>query len=460
MSAEPLVTTGSDFPANGSFTEGSVFRHVLRLSGFLSLGFSFWVFASLLEAFYLGMLGTEQLAAVAFTMPVTMLITSMTYGLGIGASSVIARAIGRGDHGASVRLCTHTLLLGWLVVSIVGLIGFCFSKRIFELLGANPEVIAFIDEYMSIWFLGVPFFAPAMLISSLLRASGVAAISGLQLALGPCVQMILGPFLIFGLWGIPALGIKGAALAYIAGRLIAMVAGFYIIIFHKRLIVFSLDGIINSWRSILHVGLPSMATSSVAPLASAIITRLLSGYGPEVVAGFSIGARAESMVMIVLMATGSSVGPFVGMNWGAGKYNRVQHALRIVRNLCFWWGGCCCLVMFVFAREIVSPINSDSIVVSTAVLYLRIVPISMVFMGLQHAASSTFNALGKPMPSMTLSMARMALIYLPLAIFLNRIWGYHGILFATTLTSIIVGLWAWRWVHWFIDKESQSAGHQ
>ena len=454
MSAEPLESTDSDISVSGSFTEGSVLRHVTKLSGFLSLGYSCWVIASLLEAFYLGILGTEYLAAVAFTMPVTMVVMSVTYGLGVGASSVIARAMGRGDRRAAIRLCTHTLLLGWAVVSIVGLFGFCSSEQIFNLLGATPAILALIDEYISIWFLGIPFFAPALLISSLLRASGGAVVPGLLMALSPLMQIILGPFLIFGLLGLPALGIKGAALAFILGRLITMVIGFYIIIFRQRLLVASLNGLIESWRAILHVGLPSMATSSVAPFAFAIITRLLAGYGPEVVAGFSVGARADSFVMMVLMATGSSVGPFIGMNWSAGKYDRVRHALRIVRKLCLGWGGFCCVVMFVFAREIVTLINRDPIVVSTATLYLRIVPVSIAFMGLQNAASSAFNALGKPMPSMTLSMARMVLIYLPLAMFFDWLWGYVGILIATTITSVTVGLWAWWWLRCIIDRET------
>ncbi len=454
MSSEQIEPTGPDVTASGSFTEGSVLLHVFKLGGSLSLGYSCWVVASLLEAFYLGMLGTEQLAAVAFTMPVTMVVMSMTYGLGIGASSVIARSMGRGDRGAVLQLCTHSMLLGWAVISILGLVGFHSAHRIFELLGATPEILVFIDEYISIWFLGVPFFAPALLASSLLRATGSAVVPGLLMALGPFMQILLGPFLIFGWLGIPALGIKGAALAYILGRLIAMVFGLYVIIFRERLLTASLSGMLESWRAILHVGLPSMATSCVGPFASAIVTRLLAGYGPAVVAGFSVGMKADSFVMMILMATGSSVGPFIGMNWSAGQLDRVRLALRTVKRLCLGWGGFCCVLMFVFAGDIAMLINQDPVVVSTATLYLRIVPVSIAFMGLQNAASSTFNALGKPLPSMILSMAGIALIYLPLAMLGNWIWGYIGILFATTFTSIVVGGWAWVWMRRVIDRET------
>ena len=240
---------------------------------------------------------------------------------------------------------------------------------------------------------------------------------------------------------------------YVLGRSITMVIGFYLIIGHERLMSPSLSGILESWRAILHVGLPSMATSTVSPLATAMITRLLADHGPAVVAGFSVAARADSFVMMVLMATGSAIGPFIGMNWGARQYHRVLLALRMVNRLCIGWGAFCCVFMFVYGNEIVLLINQDPIVVTTAVLYLQIVPVSIAFMGLQHVASSAFNALGRPLPSMTLSMARMLVIYLPLAVLGDWLWGYIGILFATTFTSFVVGIWAWWWLRRVVEGE-------
>ena len=451
MSAEPVAPSRPDLPTRGTFTEGSVLRHVIKLSASLSFGYSSWVVASLVEAIYLGMLGTRQLAAVAFTMPVTMLVMSIGYGLGIGASSVIARRMGAGDRKAVVRLCTHTILLGWAIVGLVGLLGILYAQRIFEMLGATPEILVFIDQYMDIWFLGIPFFAPSVMNAGLLRATGHAVVPGLLIALGPLIQMVFSPFLIFGWLGLPALGIEGAALAYVLGRIITMAIGFYVIIVRERLMSPSLSGILESWRAILHVGLPSMATSTVSPFATAMITRLLADHGPAVVAGFSVGARADSFVMMILMATGSAIGPFIGMNWAAGQYDRVRLALKMVNRLCIAWGAFCCVLMFVFGNGIVTLINQDPIVVATAVLYLQIVPVSIAFMGLQHVASSAFNALGRPMPSMTLSMARMVVFYLPLAMLGDWLWGYAGILFATTFTSVFVGVWAWWWLRSVIE---------
>jgi putative MATE family efflux protein len=440
-------------PTIGSFTEGPVHRHIVKLSAYMSLGFLSWVLASMMEAIYLGVLGTPALAALGFSMPVTMVMMSVANGLGIGASSVIARRLGAGDRESVRRLCSHSILLGLAIVIVFAALGITFSSRLFALLGATPDIRVLIDDYMLIWFLGIPFFATSTVNTNLLRATGNASVPGIVMALGSVIQMILSPFLIFGLLGFPELGIKGAAIAFVVGAVVSLSITMYWLVIRERLIGWSLTGIWTSWRDILHVGLPSMATSLVSPVASGIITRLLAGHGAAVVAGFSIAMRADMFIMMVLMASASALGPFVGMNWGAAKYEGVLASLRMVNGFCVVWGTGCFLLMFFFAEPIVLLINQDPEVVRAATHYLLIVPISIGFMGLMSVASSTFNALGKPLPSMILSMARMAVLYVPLALLADWLYGYVGIFIATSFTSIIVGIWAYFWLRRVIRRE-------
>jgi Na+-driven multidrug efflux pump len=157
--------------------------------------------------------------------------------------------------------------------------------------------------------------------------------------------------------------------------------------------------------------------------------------------------------MMVLMATASALGPFVGMNWGARKYDRALSAIKMVNGFCVAWGSLCFLFMLIFAEDIVLLVNQDPEVVRAATLYLLIVPISIGFMGLQAVATSTFNALGKPLPSMILSMSRMAVLYVPLALLGDWLFGYIGIYIATSVTSIIVGVLAYVWLRSVVRKE-------
>lgn len=443
--SEPKAAPSTDF------TQGSVQRHIVRLSAFLTLGYMSWVITSMLEAVYLGMLSTNALAALGFIMPVTMVMMSVANGLGIGASSVIARKVGEDDFVAVRKLCTHAMLLGLLIISALGFTGYTFAIPLFQLMGAPDDVLVLIEQYVTIWFAGAPLFATSTIATSLLRATGHASVPGIVMALGSALQVIFAPLLIFGLAGFPELGIRGAAIAFLIGGIVPMAISFYWLIYRERLLAPTMEGIGESWRSILHVGLPSMATSLVSPVASGIITRLLAGHGAAVVAGFSIAMRADMFIMMILMATASAIGPFVGMNWGARRYDRVRKAIQIVNGFCVVWGVFCFLFMLFFAEAIVGMINDDPDVIRSATLYLLIVPFSIGFMGLQSVATSTFNALGKPIPSLILSMARMAVLYVPVAIVADHFYGFVGIFFATSATSVVVGIWAYFWLKRLID---------
>ena len=150
------------------------------------------------------------------------------------------------------------------------------------------------------------------------------------------------------------------------------------------------------------------------------------------------------MVMIVF-AIASSSGPFVGQNWGARLYDRVDTALSLANRFVMVWGLFSFLVMLAFGRMMVSLINDDPRVVEAANWYLVITPLSIGFMGMTAIAGACFNAMGKPIPPLIISIARMFVVYIPLAILFDHFWGYVGIYIATAVSSILLGVVSWFW---------------
>ncbi len=117
------------------------------------------------------------------------------------------------------------------------------------------------------------------------------------------------------------------------------------------------------------------------------------------------------------------------------------------------WGVVAAVVMWVGGEFFVRLINEDPEVVATATSYLYIVPISIGFMGMMNVANASFNALSKPMPPLILSLLRMLVVYIPLAIVAGRLYGYVGVFVVTTFTNVLVGLAAWRWNESTITSE-------
>lgn len=429
---------------------------MVRLSAYMIMGFLTMTIAQLIEAIYLGAVGTAELAAIAFTFPLVMSLNAAVRGIGIGASSVIARVIGAGDRKRGAVLTTHCLILVAAFAALCVGIGVPGARAFFTLLGAQGRVLELADDYIAVWLVGFVFFATSMVGTNLLRSAGNAAMPGIVMTVGSLLQVLFGPFLIFGWAGLPALGIEGAAWSFVAARLLSFVLCMYWLAFEERLLVAHLRGWLESARQILHVGLPATASNLVAPLSTAIVTRLLADFGHGVIAGFAVASRIEAVIAMVVIAVSTSVGPFVGQNWGARMFDRVHAALRLCHGFCLVWGVASFAVMVVAGRWFVGMINDETEVVEAATTYLLIIPVSLGFMGVMGVASACFNALGKPTPPLVLSLLRLVVVLIPLALIGRALAGYAGVFVATAVANIAVGILALSWNNHTVRVESDA----
>ena len=451
------VTTNKASPAAPrGFIEGGVGRHLLRLGSFMAFGSVSLNIAQLAEAVYLGIVGTEALAAMGFAFPVTITLFAFAGGIGTGASSVIARAIGSGNQDQAARLVTHAQILTLLIGIALGLLGGLFAEDIATGLGAEGIVRQMTVDYLQVYMLGFPFFMLGMVGSTLLRATGSAASPGIVMAVGSLLQILFGPVLIFGWFGFPAMGIAGAAWAYVASRTLSVLI-YWVLLSRVRMLSWSFDRLLQSWRDILHVGGPAIASGLIMPVSMLIITRLLAQHGHEVVAGYNVASRVETMAHMILWSASSSVEPFIGQNWGARQYERVKRALVLTNRFCLAWGVFTFVVMMLFGRMIVGAIDDDPIVGEVAFSFFLIIPLSIGFMGMMQVASSSFNARGLPGPALVISIVRTVVVYIPLAIWANWLWGYVGIFLATAATNVVVGIIAWRWNRASVARLSLAA---
>ena len=401
-------------------------------------------FARLVEAVYLGWIGTEALAALGFAFPVTITLFAFAGGIGTGASSVIARSVGSGDGERAAVLVTHAQLLVLVVGSVIGLLGFWYAEIVITALGATGEVREMAVDYLTVYMLGFPLFMRSMGGATLLRATGRAASPGIVMTTGSVLQMAFGPVLIFGWFGLPALGIAGAAWAYVLSRVFS-VSIYLALLVRARMIRRSMKGFWQSFAAIVHVGGPATASGLIQPVSMLIITRLLAAHGHEVVAGYNVAMRVETMVHMVLWGVSSSVGPFVGQNWGAGQFQRARQALSLSNRFCLAWGLVTFVVLFLGGDYFVRLIDDNETVGAVARMFFLIVPLSIGFMGVMQVASTCFNALGRPAPPLIIALLRTFVMYVPIAILANWVWGYPGIFAATALTNVVMGTIAWDW---------------
>ncbi len=430
-------------------TEGSVGRHLLNMALPVLLGITTMMGQAFIDAYFLGQVGDRALAAHAFSFPILMIVTSVAIGMGAGTSSVVARAIGANDMRRARRLATDSLMLSFLITGAFCILGVLTINPLFRLLGAPEDMIPMIRSFMLILYSGVPFVVVGMVGMASMRATGDTRLPSTLMIMGAILNVILDPIFIFGFGPVPALGLNGAAVAALIARGVIFVGAIYLLRGRLNMVSFNRPDPIElrkSWRDILHVGIPAAGTNAIVPIATAIITALIAGYGPEAVAGFGVASRIESLVLVMFYALSAVIGPFVGQNLAVGNQARILESMRLSMLFCVGAGLLVAGLLALSAKSLPTIFSDNESVISVARLFLWIAPIGYAGYGLVMTINAAFNGLGKPMPGVVVSLMRTIVLYVPLALIGQHYYGIVGIFAAYAAANVITGFVAYAWV--------------
>ena len=429
-------------------TVGPVSGSILSMMLPMALGILVMIGNGLVDAYFIGQLGYAQLAAVSYAFPVWFVAAGIVMGLGTGTSSVLSRFIGAGDTKSVKQIATHSMILAVLAGAVVTAIGLVSIESLFSLLGANEETMPFVKSYMTIYywgslFLGIPFIG-----NSILRANGDAKTPSLLVAFSAVVNAVLDPILIFGWFGFPEMGVAGAALASVISTVAFLLASLWVLIFRDNLLTsigHSLSSMISSWKQVLHVGLPAIASNLIAPVSSALVTALVSTYGQEAVAAYGLAGRIEALVIVLLMALGGATAPYVGQNYGAKKFDRLVDGFKFSARFALFYSIFCIFLLYFISSTILGIFTDNEDVIRLAMIQLMICPWGYGFLGIASICNGSFNAFARPLPAMTISISRTLVIYVPLAYLLAYYFGFQGIHIAQVLANIFAGCVAIVW---------------
>jgi putative MATE family efflux protein len=448
--------SGNDRPA---LTSGPIGPLLLRLTIPMVIALLGRVAFNLVDTFFVGKLGTPELAAMGFTFPVVLFVTSISLGLGVGASATVSRAIGSGDRRTVRRLTTDALVLSFLIVTVLCVAGLLTIRPLFRLLGADALTMPHIVRYMRVWYIGVPFVVIPMVGNNAIRATGDTRTPMLIMLISVAVNIGLDPLLIFGIGPFPRMEIAGAALATVIARMGSLAISLYILGRRDRMLTREVPGfreIARSWGRIVYIGLPAAVTNLVVPLSTGFLTRMIAEHGPKAVAGLGVAIRIEMFVVMILEALATVLIPFVGQNWGARNMDRVASGMRTSYRFSLAWGALMFVVFLVAAAPIARIFNTDTLVVETTRLYVVLVSTSYGLYGWLRLAGAALNALNRPLPAALLAVARMLVCYVPLSYLGGRLYGMQGMFLGVAVANVIAGVTSRLWLRREIDRTAEQ----
>lgn len=442
-------------------TTGPVAAHLRRQGVPMGLGLIAIISFDAVDLFFVSRLGDAPLAAISFTFPVIWLLSSIIIGFEAGAASCVSRAVGRNDVAGARRQTTDTAGLAGLVSLALCLLGWFTIEPLFRLLGATDELLPLVDDYMSIWYLSGPISAVTWTCLSSIRARGNTLLEGKIITLAALLNAVLDPIFIFGLLGFPRLEIAGAALATLSANVVVLLGTLFYL--HTRLRVFAtpftaLRNVWNSWREMLQIGLPAMMTNAVVPVANGIAVAMIASYGVDAVAGFGVGVRIEPLALVVFYALSAVTSPFMGQNYAAHKYDRIELARRTIGTFCLAYGLVMATVLVSVAGWLTGQFSETDEIRRVATEYLWIMAISYGGYGVVMSMCAAFNGIGFPLPGLVISTCRAMLVFLPLAFLGQWLIGLNGIFLASSVSNILLGVVAFLWFGRFMRRHP-AGGH-
>ncbi len=395
---------------------------------------------NLMDTFFVGKLGTVELAALSFTFPVVLIVSSAAHGLGVGMTAAVSKAAGMNDRNRLKNIISWGLLLALIIVTAIVIVGQLTIEPVFRALGADDQTLPVIIEYMRIWYFGAIFVVIPMVGNSAIRGLGDTRLPSMVMLVAAAINTVLDPLLIFGLGPFPELGVAGAATATVAARFSTFCVALWVLIKREKVIsVPDLSAAAETWKEILFVGVPNILTKLILPFGAAIITRLISIHGREAVAGFGVAGKLEMFALIPLMALTSIMPVFIGQNMGAGKKDRVIKSLSISGKFSVFYGLSIYIILLLSGRAIGRLFNDNPDVINTVALYLSIVPAAYCFRNMMDLSISALSVTGKPIHGALISIFQMFVLYVPLAIAGSRLFGVTGIFSALSLSLLVAG---------------------
>ena len=442
-----------------NLSEGSIQKSLIRMTTPMIIGMLLLFTFSLVDTLFISFLGTEALAAISFTFPVTFTIMSLAIGLGIGASAVVGKYLGRSEYEKAKEASTVINYISLLLAAIVVAVCWFFMDSIFHLMGARESLMPSIREYMLVWFPGSIMIVCIMTGNSILRACGDTKTPSILMAGAGLINAILDPIFIFGIGPIPAMGIQGAAWATVIAWGVCYFYLMYILVIQKELVSGSLPSrpaMLSSGREMLRIGVPAAGANMMTPLAAGIMTAIAASFGDEAVAAFGVGARLEPMATLIVLAMSSSLPPLISQNFGAGKINRVEEAYRLSIKFILGWQMLVYVVLALGAGLIASTFSDDPEVIGTIKLFLWILPLGYGMQGIIILTNSSLNALHRPMSALYLSSARFFVFYVPLAYVGSQWFGLVGFFGGALCGNLLMAAISLRTCNTAISGEQQN----
>lgn len=373
---------------------------------------------NVVDSVFVSYFDTDGLTAVSTAFPLQNLMIGVASGLGVGFNALISKALGEKKQKEANEVARQGIfleLVGYLIFLIIGIF---FVDAFMHSQTDDRQIIDYGISYASVCCIFSFGMFAQMTFERMLQSTGRTFYSMITQAVGAIINIILDPILIFGYLGMPRMGVTGAAVATVIGQCIAAVLAILFNIkknddIHITLKGFKPIGLIV--YRILAIGVPSVIMVAIGSLMTYFLNKILFSFTSLAVAVFGCYFKIQSMACMPVFGLNNGMIPIVAYNYGANKPDRMMKTLKYSVMIAVGIMLFCLTIMQIMPGTILKLFDADDSMLSIGIPALRIMSTAFIFAGFSIVCSGVFQALGKGIYSMILSMARQILVLLPVA---------------------------------------------
>ena len=391
---------------------------------------------NLVDAYFVGKLGTSASAAIGIVLGVQSIIQAFGFMLGHGAGSQISVHLGQGDRDAADRLLSTAFFTAAgfsILLTVICLIGLAPLMR---LMGSTDTILPYSSTYAVYILLSGPALMCSCVLNNVMRYEGKAVLAMAGLVTGGVLNMVGDPILMFGL----GLGIDGAGLSTAVSQYISFGILLYMFLSHRSISRISIRYFSRDYRDllrILRVGFPSLIRQMLNSISTMALNNCAMPYGDAAIAAMSIVGRITMFIGSAMIGIGQGFQPVSAFNYGAKKYARLRKAFFFTVQMGSVILGTLGILGMIAPDAVVRVFRDDPRVVEIGATALRFQCVAVFFQSFSIASNMMFQSVGRSREASFLATLRSGLFYIPILLILPRFLGLLGIQSAQMWSDIL-----------------------
>jgi putative MATE family efflux protein len=408
---------------------------------------------NLVDTIFIGRgVGSLAIGGVGIAFPVQILVVAVALLVGIGSASVISRMLGRGESERAARAVGNALVMIFVLAGILSALALALLEPLLSALGSTDAIRGYAREYLSVILPGAPFLATAIASNHLVRSEGRAKTAMVIMLIGAGLNIILDPIFIFGL----GLGVRGAALATITAQFTSFLFALWFYASGRSALPVRLAHIRLAWDlipEVTAVGLATFVRQFGQSFFIIIVNNALRAFGDELaISAFGVINKLLIFALMPLVGVAQGFQPIAGYNYGARNMARVRSAVRIANGVAISLSLVYFSLVMLFPQVIFGIFTQDPELIAVGSRAMRIVLIAIPLLGMQIIGAVFFQAVGKAVPALVLSMSRQIILLIPLVLILPRFFGVTGVWASFPAADVIATTGTLLWLSYEMRK--------